>query len=100
MPLRANRAIDRWLGVLSVTAGLTAFAHASAGPVFLTGHDPDFHAQDSVGAQNLLKEALNFATNGTYAGGVQKFLYVAADISVPGGHRDGVTTLEDIGLTL
>ena len=98
MSLRINGMVKPWLSAFGVVAGLGAVGPAGAGPVFLTGHDPDFHAQSSAGAVVLLKEALNFATNGTYAGGTEKFLYVQADISPPSGHLDGVTTLEDIGL--
>jgi hypothetical protein len=72
-----------------------------AGPVFLTGHDPDFHAQDSAGARNLLKSGLSFVTNGTYDDGVgQKFLWVESRIAVPGGHRIGEAGLNAIGLQL
>ena len=75
---------------------------ASAGPVFLTGHDPDFHAQDSVYAQNLLRAGLNFVTGGTFDdGAATKFLWVESRISpTPGGHRVGEVGLNTIGLTL
>jgi hypothetical protein len=86
--------------VLSATIGVIAWAGATqAGPIFLTGHDPDFHAQGSTGAQNLLRTALNFATSGTYAGGVTKFLWVESDISPPPGHLIGEDGLTAIGLT-
>ena len=38
----------------------------SGGPVFLTGHDLDFHGVTSAGARNLLEAGLRFVTNGTY----------------------------------
>ena len=80
--------------VALIAFGLWAGASASlAGPIFLTGHDPDFHAQDSVAAQNLLKEALNYATGGTYASGTQKFLFVESEILTPGGLREALQTL-------
>jgi len=76
-------------------------AIASAGPIFLTGHDPDFHAQSSTGAQNLLKEGLNFVTGGTFDDGpATKFLWVESRISPPGGHLIGENGLKAIGLTL
>jgi hypothetical protein len=74
--------------------------------VFLTGHDPDFHAQEDAGAQNLLRAGLNFATNGTYddVAPAKKFLWIEARPSdlggVPGGHLIGEVGLNLIGLTL
>ena len=79
----------------------------SAGPVFLTGHDPDFHAQGSAGAKNLLNIALSFVTGGTYnLNDGNKFLWVESRIgdpglpSLPGGHLIGENGLGAIGLTL
>lgn len=75
--------------------------NALAGPVFLTGHDPDFHAQDSAGARNLLTSGLNFVTGGTFDDGpTTKFLWVESRISVPSGHRVGEAGLTALGLTL
>ena len=79
-------------------AALLSAGTASAGPVFLTGHDPDFHALDSPGAATLLTTALNFVTgNTTFAAG-HKFLYVQSNVAPPGGFRDGNLTLAHIGL--
>jgi len=79
------------------------------GSFFLTGHDPDFHAQengggspDAVGAQHINQVAINFVMDPTFnpfvAGGATKFLYVSAypaDLGgLPGGHFDG-----SLGLT-
>jgi hypothetical protein len=53
-------------GILGVGAGSNAFA----GSVFVTGHDPDFHGYvgaNAVGAQNLIKQALNFTRDGNTA---------------------------------
>ena len=54
---------------------------AQAGNIFLTGHDPDFHAQGNAGAANLLRAGLNFVTNGTYNSSTSsaKFLWVESD---------------------
>ncbi|MDH5429260.1 MAG: PEP-CTERM sorting domain-containing protein [Nitrospirota bacterium] len=99
------------------TAAFLAFGSTSfAGPIFLTGHDPDFHAQDSNSAKNLLKSGLGFVTGGSYinpgAGvgtltlGAGKFLWVEGRVgdallpSLPGGHRIGEAGLGAIGLTL
>ena len=45
------------------SAGLSLMVSLPAwsGPIFLTGHDPDFHAQSSDGAQNLLRAGQGFA---------------------------------------
>ena len=53
-------------GLLGLGAGSTAFA----GSVFVTGHDSDFHAflgGNTVGAQNIIDQALNFTRNGNNA---------------------------------
>src|SRR5438477_10223419 len=44
----------------------------TAGSIFLTGHDPDFHAQAQSGSANLLKRGMEFARNGNPA----RFLFV------------------------
>lgn len=74
-----------------------------AGPVFLTGHDPDFHTQPGLGnGDTLLAKALSFVTGGTYNDGLNttKFLWVESAISAPGGHVKGYNSLDDIGATL
>ena len=73
------------------------------GDIFLTGHDPDFHAQGSgePGAEDLLKVGLDFVTNGTYTDTITKFLWVESRIAPPSGHRTGELALSvDLGLTL
>lgn len=87
----------RVLAGLAVAAAL-AMTSASAGPVFLTGHDPDFHAQDLPGAHVLLTTALNYVTGNTTFTSGRKFLYVQSKISPPGGFRDGNVTMADLGL--
>jgi len=72
-------------------------AHADlVGSIFLTGHDPDFHAiaGNTVGAQHINQDAINFIMDPTFnafvAGGDQHFLFVECDTcAVPGGHIDG-----------
>ena len=67
------------------------------GSIFLTGHDPDFHAFVGVkatGAQHINQVAIKFimdpAFNTFVAGGDQHFLFVECDTcAVPGGHVDG-----------
>lgn len=77
--------------------GATALALASpaeAGNVFVTGHDPDFHAADGPTGSNLLQVALDYVTCGTTATTTEKFLVISArpaDLGgVPAGHRDPV----------
>lgn len=96
------RATRLWMQITLLALALALLAApAWAGPVFLTGHDPDFHCQDSVGACNLLKAGLSFVTGGTYnSGPAHKFLWVEATIAPPGGHRVGELGLTHIGLTL
>jgi hypothetical protein len=89
----------RGYGFLLGFALLLIPAAASAGPIFLTGHDPDFHSQSSVGAQNLLRAGLQFATNNTYNSGT-KFLWVESFLSPTGGHLRGEDGLNVLGLTL
>lgn len=89
------------LVALSTAAALALTAAAQAGPVFLTGHDPDFHAQPglgSPGAPVLLETGLSFATGGTYNKPGHKFLWVESNLPVVGGHVVGQNSLIDIGL--
>lgn len=75
--------------------------------IFLTGHDPDFHAflgGNAVGAQHINQAAINFVTDPAFnvyaAGGIDKFLFVESSISPPLGHVDGLTGLTLSGYTL
>ncbi len=88
------------LAVAVTACALLGSAPAFAGKIFLTGHDPDFHAQDSPGAANLLREGLNYVTGGTYSGGVEKFLWVESFLPASSGHRIGEQGLTSLGLTL
>lgn len=74
--------------------GLTT--SAIAGSIFLTGHDPDFHALvggNASGAQHINQAAIGFVMDPVFnpfvAGGVNKFLFVESSISPPGGHVVG-----------
>lgn len=98
---------------LVVTMSASAWG-GTVGSIFLTGHDPDFHAflgGNAAGAQHINQDAINFITNPTFnpfaAGGVHKFLFVqatAADITAQGlsfaGHSDGTLGLGASGYTL
>src|SRR4030095_2043353 len=87
--------------VLMVAALLFAGTPAMAGEIFLTGHDPDFHAQSSAGAQNLLRSGLSFVTGGTFDDGAStKFLWVESRISPPDGPLIGENGVAPIVLVL
>ncbi|ROR32068.1 PEP-CTERM sorting domain-containing protein [Inmirania thermothiophila] len=86
-----------WLGALGGGL-LLAAVPAGAGPIFLTGHDPDYHAQDSAGARNLLRVGLEFATGGMAFDSTTRFLWVESFDPIPGGHRRGADGLNAIGL--
>ena len=90
-------------GALGTLGALLVCAQAWAGSIFLTGHDPDFHAVSSVGAQNINQTAIGFildpAFNSVVAGGVTKFLFVESSIAPPGGHRVGKNGIVASGFT-
>lgn len=88
------------LGVLLLASALVGAISqsASAGSIFLTGHDPDFHAQSAAienpaGAQAILQVGIGYVTDAAFnpfaAGGVSKFLFVESIGSIPSGHRQG-----------
>jgi len=55
----------------------------ASGGIFVTGHDPDFHAYvggNEIGAQHIIQEALNFVTDG-HVGPV----LLVTDLHNPGG---------------
>src|SRR6185312_3264542 len=89
------------LAMLAITAG------AQAAAIFLTGHDPDFHATlggNLTGAQHINQAAISFvtsATNNSFAqGGIHKFLFVEGNIAPPGGHTDGLAGITASGYAL
>jgi hypothetical protein len=81
-------------GILAITL-LASSRTGEAGSIFLTGHDPDFHALlgNTAGAQNINRRAIAFivdpAFNPFRAVGVKKLLFVESNIPVPGGHLRG-----------
>lgn len=85
---------------LSLLTFVGAATIANAGPIFLTGHDPDFHAQPGAGAGGtLLSVGLQFATGGQAFDSTRKFLWVESNpTAVPSGHLRGVNGLTSIGL--
>lgn len=93
---------SRWTWAAVVGALVLAPSLATAGPIFITGHDPDFHAQGDAGAQNLLRTGLSYALGGTsnFNDNVHKILWVESALPVTGGHLRGSDSLGYIGLTL
>jgi hypothetical protein len=103
-----RRSAPRALALLVVLALAEIPASAdTVGSIFLTGHDPDFHALEggnTVGAADITKTAISFVTDKAFnpfaAGGIDKFLYVTSDIAPPGGHVDGTNGIIASGYTL
>ena len=105
-----NRLLTKTLFAL-FSLGIALSANpAYAASVFLTGHDPDFHASnaagtaiDSQGAVNINNTAIGFIMDATFnlsvAGGATKFLFVESSISPPGGHRVGKNGIIQSGYT-
>jgi len=84
--------------VVGLFWGVPAANADVVGSIFITGHDPDFHAaegRNAAGAQAINQAAINFimdpAFNTFVAGGTKEFLFVECDTCpVPSGHVDGV----------
>jgi hypothetical protein len=58
---------------------------ATAGSVFVTGHDPIWHANfggNTVGARNLARTGIEFARNGS----TLPFLFIESTLAVPSGN--------------
>jgi hypothetical protein len=67
--------------IAAALAAWLATGQANAGQIFITGHDPDWHAQlgaNPAGSRHLLRTAIEFAR----AGSTKPFLYVES-ISTP-----------------
>lgn len=91
--------MKRTLVLGTFLVALISASQAPAGSIFVTGHDPDFHALSTegpnpTGAININDAAIKFimdpAFNPYVAGGNQHFLFVECDTcQVPGGHVNG-----------
>jgi hypothetical protein len=90
------------LGLAGVIASLVLVAipirPLSAGNVFLTGHDPDFHGVlggNASGAQNIISRGLDFARNGNTA----PILYIQTSTvnNGLGDHTDSEAVLPLVG---
>lgn len=83
------------LTALLLPIGPVPSVATAPGGVFVTGHDPDFHARsgNTVGARNILSRAVAYVTNGHPGPSV---LLVTSRIAPPSGHLDsalGVNTV-------
>ncbi len=85
--------LKRLVPLAAAIAAMSMAGAAYAGPVFLTGHDPDFHAQGQASGVHELQVALNYVTGGTYNTGSERFLFVESAIPATSGHRNGVNGL-------
>lgn len=59
-----------FLEMFTFLTGLIPCSTAFAGSIFVSGHDPDFHAfagPNVIGAQNIINQSLAFARNGNTA---------------------------------
>jgi PEP-CTERM motif len=99
-----KHAIARLIALAAMLGAATS-AHSAA--IFLTGHDPDFHASlggNLTGARNINTAAISFITdpanNSFTTGGVNKFLFVESSISPPAGHTNGINGIVASGYTL
>jgi PEP-CTERM putative exosortase interaction domain len=89
----------RLLQFLLTAVFLALPALSFAGSVFVSGHDPDFHAQsgNTTGAQHIIQDSLTFARNGNTA----PILFLESNtlnLSL-GDHLDSVIGLQNSGYT-
>ena len=105
-----NRMFGRALVAIFSIAIFCSLQPATAASIFLTGHDPDFHASnsagtavDSIGAVNINNTAIGFIMDPLFnlavSGGATKFLFVESSIAPPGGHRVGKNGIIQSGYT-
>ena len=86
------------LGLVLVLAAVRPGWCDVTGSIYLTGHDPDFHAfegANTTGAIHIIQDAMAFVTNPSFNPftGLGKFLYVEGSTAPPGGNIEG-----DLGL--
>lgn len=86
-----------------VGAVISGTSHAGA--IFLTGHDPDFHASlggNLSGARKINTTAINYVMDpnfNPFVATAPKFLFVESTIPVPGGHTQGANGIVASGYT-
>jgi hypothetical protein len=90
---------------LIVASLLAGSSLASAGSIFLTGHDPDFHAvlgRNSQGARTINVVAVGFVRDPAFnplVTDTSVFLFVESKISPPPGHTVGKNGMIASGFT-
>jgi len=98
----------RACAAVAVAALMVAATPAWSGSIFLTGHDPDFHASSSsgenpAGAQHINQVAIGFVNDpafNPFVSATSKFLFVESNpVLVPGGHKRGVQGITASGFT-
>lgn len=93
----------RLSAMFGLVAALSVPVVASAGAIFLTGHDPDFHASlggNLAGARNINTTAISYVMDAgfnSFVASAPKFLFVESNIAVPGGHTVGKQGIIDSG---
>lgn len=93
MTLTTSRVVVGLFAGLSL--GLCSASAFASGSIFLTGHDPDFHALlggNALGAQHINQAAINFIQDpgfNPFVAAAPKFLLVESTIAPPGGHTIG-----------
>lgn len=97
----------RWIpGLFALTIAITGVSPAIAGSIFITGHDPDFHANNGPnlsGARNINTTAIDFIMDplfNPFVGIAPKFIFVESKGTVPSGHDRGVFGVIDSGFAL
>lgn len=94
MPARYRRSsLVRVVLAAGLSLGLVSGV-GEAGSIFLTGHDPDFHAQagNTAGAQRINQVAISYVQDpgfNPFVGSAPMFLFVESNIVVPSGHLRG-----------
>ena len=84
----------------------TVCGTSHAGAIFLTGHDPDFHASlggNTTGAKNINTKAISYIMDSAFNPFLvvaPKFLFVESRIQVPSGHTNGVNGIVASGYIL
>lgn len=85
-----------FIAVAAVGLSIGLSTSAFSGSIFLTGHDPDFHAisGNTSGARNINNAAVDYimdpAFNPFAAGGTTKWIFVEGKFAPPVGHLAGV----------
>ncbi len=81
--------MKKTLAIVVVLSVFTLMGQAFAGSIFLTGHDPDFHAilgGNALGAQHINQTAISYIMDpafNPFVTSAPKFLLVESSIAPP-----------------